>query len=92
MLKNMQEGMVLAMSTWYDMETYTDGGAGGGMSWMDGNNSWGKVGPCHTTTDDSGSHGATFSKIRFGDINTTTPTEPPAPASTSQLSPRSVLV
>lgn len=76
MLKNMENGMVLAMSAWYDPETYVDGQPGEdgqtGMSWMDGNNSWGEAGPCHETTSDDGDHQATFSNIRFGPIGTTT--------------------
>ena len=54
MAKNMEKGMVLAMSAWYDAETYSGGkpvgGTQTGMSWMDGNNLWGghyeKAGPC----------------------------------------------
>lgn len=75
MMKNMQNGMVLAMSAWYDEETYVDGqpedGTATGMSWMDGNNAWGQAGPCHQTTSDEGDHQATFSNIRFGPIGTT---------------------
>jgi cellulose 1,4-beta-cellobiosidase len=71
MLKNLENGMVLAMSVWYDKETNGQGG----MSWMDGNNSWGKVGPCTETTSDDGDHQATFSNIRFGPIGTTTDQE-----------------
>ena len=44
MAKNMEKGMVLAMSAWYDAETYSGGkpvgGTQTGMSWMDGNNLW----------------------------------------------------
>lgn len=77
--KNMENGMVLAMSAWYDAETYVDGlpasGSQTGMSWLDGVNVWGsttKAGPCSvSTTDASGPHYATFSNIRFGDIGTT---------------------
>jgi hypothetical protein len=77
--KNMENGMVLAMSAWYAKETYTNGkpqGSQTGMSWLDGVNQWGKyikAGPCDTTTDDAGSHQATFSNIRFGSIGTTVP-------------------
>ena len=69
---------VLAMSAWYAQETYTNGkpqGSQTGMSWLDGVNNWGKfieAGPCHETTSDDGTHYATFSNIRFGDIGTTT--------------------
>jgi len=83
--KNMENGMVLAMSAWYAKETYTGGKPAGsqtGMSWLDGVNNWGKyikAGPCDATTDDTGSHQATFSNIRFGDIGTTVPNAPPAP-------------
>jgi len=77
--KNMGNGMVLAMSAWYAKETYTGGkptGSQTGMSWLDGVNNWGKyikAGPCDATTSDAGSHQATFSNIRFGDIGTTVP-------------------
>jgi len=83
MLKNSRNGMVLSMSAWYDQETYPSGGSSTGMSWLDGINNWGhstKTGPCHTTTSDNGSHGATFSKMKFGDMGTTSPYAPPAPA------------
>ena len=44
MAKNMEKGMGLAMSAWYDAETYSGGkpvgGTQTGMSWMDGNNLW----------------------------------------------------
>ena len=88
MAKNMEKGMVLAMSAWYDAETYSGGkpvgGTQTGMSWMDGNNLWGghyeKAGPCQTTTSDAGGpHRATFSDIRIGDIGTTMPSGPPLP-------------
>lgn len=74
---NMEKGMVLAMSAWYSAETYENGmPAGGasqtGMSWLDGNNKWGKTGPCDVSTTDSGTHYATFSDIRVGEIGTTT--------------------
>jgi hypothetical protein len=77
MFKNMENGMVLAMSAWYAQETYVDGAPQGsqtGMSWLDGVNNWGhltKAGPCHETTSDAGEHHATFSNIRFGAIGTT---------------------
>lgn len=87
MLSNSRNGMVLSMSAWYDQETYVNGAPSGGsstgMSWLDGINDWGhltKTGPCHATTSDSGNHGATFSQIKFGDIGTTVPNLPPAPA------------
>ena len=58
---NMEKGMVLAMSAWYDRETYQDGQPAGGtqtgMSWLDGMNLWGhltKAGPCHVSTTDTG--------------------------------------
>jgi len=78
MSSNMEKGMVLAMSAWYDKEVYplTNGEQQTGMSWLDGSNFWGghttKAGPCVATTVDSGVHHATFSKIRIGDIGTTT--------------------
>jgi hypothetical protein len=91
--KNMENGMVLAMSAWYAQETYVNGkpqGTQTGMSWLDGVNNWGKyieAGPCHdSTTDTAGPYHATFSDIRIGDIGTTLkpavptpPTPPPAP-------------
>ena len=84
--KNMENGMVLAMSAWYAQETYTNGkpqGSQTGMSWLDGVNQWGKfikAGPCDTSTSESaGPYHATFSDIRFGDIGTTVPNAPPAP-------------
>lgn len=87
---NMANGMVLAMSVWYDAETYADGlPAGGaeqtGMSWLDGVNDFsGKVvdaGPCDAdTSDDGGPYYATFANIRLGDIGTTLiPGAPTAP-------------
>jgi len=77
MMKNSQNGMVLAMSAWYDEEVGPDRG----MSWMDGYNGWGQVGPCNTyPTRDDGYHKATYSKIRFGSIGTTVSNAPPAPA------------
>merc|ERR1712137_1152491 len=85
MFKNMENGMVLAMSAWYAQETYENGqpvGVQTGMSWLDGINDWGhltKADPCHETTSDSGDHQATFSDIRFGAIGTTLPIYPPAP-------------
>jgi len=76
MIKNSQNGMVLAMSAWYDAETGPDMG----MSWMDGFNGWGQVGPCHSyPTNDQGTHKVTYSKIRFGSIGTTVAPAPPAP-------------
>lgn len=76
--KNMENGMVLAMSAWYAQETYNNGkpqGSQTGMSWLDGVNNWSgykKAGPCHTTTSDAaGPYHATFSDIRIGDIGTT---------------------
>jgi hypothetical protein len=76
--KNMENGMVLAMSAWYSQESYVDGKPSGsqtGMSWLDGVNNWGKytkAGPCHEdTTDAGGPHRATFSDIRVGEIGTT---------------------
>jgi len=76
MMKNARNGMVLAMSVWYDCEYGPDQG----MSWMDGDNGWGKVGPCHTyPTVEEGNHQATYSKIRFGSIGTTVAPAPPAP-------------
>jgi len=85
MFKNSENGMVLAMSAWYAQETYVDGKPSGsqtGMSWLDGLNNWGhytKAGPCDTTTSDAGTHFATFSNIKFGDIGTTLPSTPPSP-------------
>jgi len=95
MLRNSRNGMVLSMSAWYDQETYSNGqpsgGASTGMSWLDGVNVWGehptKTGPCSTTTQDSGHHSTTFSKIKFGDIGTTVPNLPPAPAPTPPPAP-----
>jgi len=88
--KNMEKGMVLAMSAWYSQESYTNGKPTGGvtqtgMSWLDGVNQWGKyikAGPCDTsTTQDAGPYHATFSDIRIGDIGTTVPDHPsPAPS------------
>jgi hypothetical protein len=87
----MEQGMVRAMSAWYDQELYSGGKpvarAGDksgqtGMSWLDGVNMWGhytKAGPCDTSTADSGLHHATFSNIRIGDIGTTMPFSPPGP-------------
>jgi cellulose 1,4-beta-cellobiosidase len=75
--KNMENGMVLAMSAWYAQETYVGGkpeGTQTGMSWLDGLNNWSgmkKAGPCHESTTDAGTHHATFSNIRIGDIGTT---------------------
>merc|ERR1719419_194823 len=84
--KNMDNGMVLAMSAWYAQETYYNGkpqGSQTGMSWLDGVNNWGKIikaGPCDETTSDAGGpYFATFSDIRFGPIGTTVPDAPPAP-------------
>lgn len=86
---NMENGMVLAMSAWYAQETYVNGKPQGeqtGMSWLDGVNNWGKyveAGPCHANTADDGTHQATFSNIRFGDIGTTIDAPPaPSPAPT----------
>ncbi len=85
--KNMQSGMVLAMSAWYAQETYVGGkpqGSQTGMSWLDGTNDWGKyirAGPCNETTSDDargGPYRATFSDIRVGDIGTTLLAAPPA--------------
>merc|ERR1712176_1235509 len=45
MYKNMENGMVLAMSVWYDKETYVNGKPTGqqtGMSWLDGMNNFGR--------------------------------------------------
>jgi hypothetical protein len=86
--KNMENGMVLAMSAWYAQETYVDGKPAGGsqtgMSWLDGVNQWGKyvkAGPCNTTTTDAaGPYHATFSDIRIGAIGTTVPPSAPTPA------------
>merc|ERR1712217_742170 len=76
--KNMENGMVLAMSAWYAKETYTNGrpqGSQTGMSWLDGVNDWSgikKAGPCDkTTSDEGGPFHATFSNIRIGYIGTT---------------------
>jgi hypothetical protein len=76
--KNMENGMVLAMSAWYAQETYVNGkptGSQTGMSWLDGVNNWGKyikTGPCDTDTSDAGGpFHATFSNIKIGDIGTT---------------------
>jgi hypothetical protein len=81
--KNMESGMVLAMSAWYAKETYPLQGTQTGMSWLDGSNNWGKIvraGPCDTTTvDTAGPYHATFSDIRIGDIGSTTPPPPPGP-------------
>jgi len=89
--KNMENGMVLAMSAWYAKETYPLSGTQTGMSWLDGTNNWGKAikaGPCDVTTSDAvGPYQATFSDIRIGGIGTTVPnvparpTPPPAPPS-----------
>lgn len=93
MFKNMESGMVLAMSAWYAPETYVNGKPSGdqtGMSWLDGVNNWGhytKAGPCHETTSDAGSHQATFSDIRFGKIGTTLTSYPPAPTPTPSPTP-----
>lgn len=77
MMKNSHNGMVLAMSAWYDEEVGPDRG----MSWMDGYNGWGQVGPCNTyPTSDQGYHKATFSNIKFGSIGHTVAPAPPAPA------------
>merc|ERR1712048_1292929 len=82
MYKNMENGMVLAMSAWYAQETYVNGKPTSdqtGMSWLDGVNNWGhytKAGPCHESTSDAGDHQATFSDIRFGPIGTTLPSYP----------------
>merc|ERR1711865_68878 len=79
MSRNSLNGMVLSMSAWYDQET----GADTGMSWLDGLNNWGhltKTGPCSRTTSDSGTHGATFSQLKFGDMGSTSGFAPPAPA------------
>jgi len=76
MMTNAQSGMVLSMSAWYDAETGPDQG----MSWLDGYNGWGQVGPCNSyPTSDDGYHKATFSKIRFGSMGTTVAPAPPAP-------------
>ena len=99
MSKNMDGGMVLAMSAWYDAEVYDSAGRPAshepgslsgtqtGMSWLDGVNFWTKTvkaGPCHLSTSDAGGpHHATFSDIRFGDIGTTMLPGPPAPPSPS---------
>lgn len=76
--KNMENGMVLAMSAWYAQENYNNGkpeGTQTGMSWLDGVNNWGKyikAGPCdQTTSDEGGPYMATFSDIKFGEIGTT---------------------
>jgi len=87
--KNMEKGMVLAMSAWYSEEVYSGGRPAGGktqtgMSWLDGINDWSglkKAGPCDQTTTDTGTHHATFSDIRIGDIGTTGDyPAPPAPS------------
>lgn len=86
MSKNLDAGMVLAMSAWYDAERYANGrpaqGTQTGMSWLDGLNDWTKIikaGPCDTdTTDAGGPYQATFSNIRFGDIGSTLPSGPPS--------------
>jgi hypothetical protein len=91
--KNMENGMVLAMSAWYAEESYVNGkpqGTQTGMSWLDGVNNWGKyikAGPCdQSTTDSAGPYQAIFSNIRIGDIGTTTgpvvPTPPTPPMPT----------
>ena len=99
--KNMENGMVLAMSAWYSKETYDANGrpegTQTGMSWLDGMNNWGKyikAGPCDKTTSDAGGpYYATFSDIRIGDIGTTTlgpspsPGPPPAPKPSPSPSP-----
>lgn len=80
--KNMDAGMVLAMSAWYAKETYPLQATQTGMSWLDGLNNWGKhikAGPCDATTVDTGAHGATYSNIRIGEIGSTVPDAPPAP-------------
>ena len=86
--ENLKNGMVLTMSAWYAQETYPLQGTQTGMSWLDGQNNWGKsikAGPCDSTTTDAGdSHFATFSDLRVGPIGSTvvappSPT-PPAPA------------
>merc|ERR1712139_691564 len=87
--KNMEKGMVLAMSAWYAKETYPLEGTQTGMSWLDGTNNWSgvkKAGPCSQTTTDTGSHHATFSDIRIGDIGTTG-AYPPAPPSPTPPAP-----
>jgi hypothetical protein len=93
--KNMDQGMVLAMSAWYAQETYPLSGEQTGMSWLDGQNNWGKIikaGPCDATTSDSGGpFYATFSNIRFGSIGSTKPFTPippgPSPPAPSPPSP-----
>lgn len=93
MFKNMENGMVLAMSAWYSEEDYVNGlpsGTQTGMSWLDGVNNWGhdtKAGPCDKSTSDSGDHQATFSDIRFGPVGTTLPAYPPAPTPAPTPSP-----
>jgi len=93
MFKNMENGMVLAMSAWYAQETYVNGlptESQTGMSWLDGVNNWGhytKAGPCHETTSDAGDHQATFSNIRFGPIGTTLDVFPPAPPASTPPPP-----
>jgi len=95
MFKNMENGMVLAMSAWYAEESYVDGKPSAtqtGMSWMDGVNNWGhytKAGPCFESTSDAGNHQATFSDIRFGAIGTTLDVYPPAPTPVPTPSPPS---
>jgi len=95
--RNMENGMVLAMSAWYAPESYVDGrpegGQQSGMSWLDGVNGWGgkatKAGPCDTdTSDQAGPYHATFSDIRIGDIGTTLGRVfPPAPTPTPPPTP-----
>eukprot|EP00756_Hemistasia_phaeocysticola_P011231 Hpha_TRINITY_DN15099_c0_g1::TRINITY_DN15099_c0_g1_i2::g.125982::m.125982/K01225/CBH1; cellulose 1,4-beta-cellobiosidase len=88
--KNMANGMTLAMSAWYAKETYPLSGSQTGMSWLDGTNNWGKIikaGPCSATTTDAGSHHATFSNIRVGEIGSTVPNAPPAPTPPSPATP-----
>ena len=88
--KNMENGMVLALSAWYAAETYENGkpdGSQTGMSWLDGVNNWGKIvkaGPCNASTSESaGPYHATFSDIRIGEIGTTVPNAPPSPPAPS---------
>lgn len=97
--KNMENGMVLAMSAWYSQEAYVNGKPSGsqtGMSWLDGVNNWGKyikAGPCDTDTSNAaGPYQAVFSDIRIGDIGTTLgpgPLPPPAPGPPSPPTPPS---
>jgi len=75
MMKNAQNGMVLSMSAWYDAENGPDSG----MTWLDGHNGWGQTGPCSGSSNEQGSHKATFSKIRVGGMGTTVAPAPPAP-------------